>query len=72
MLDISIVKKLSTEEKLQVMEAIWQDLTEEEQNVQSPAWHLDALKETEKRRAEGKEAVLDWGDAKRELRKRFE
>ncbi|MCF8128598.1 MAG: addiction module protein [Deltaproteobacteria bacterium] len=72
MLDISIVKTLSTKEKLQVMEAIWQDLTEEEQTVQSPEWHLEALKETEKRREEGNEAVLDWGDAKRELRKRFE
>ena len=72
MIDMSIVKTLSIEEKLQVMEAIWQDLTEEEHNVQSPTWHLEALKETEQRRKEGKEAVLDWGDAKKELRKHFE
>lgn len=72
MIDISTVKNLSVEEKLQVMEAIWQDLTEDEQAFQSPAWHLKALKETEQRRKEGKEAVLDWGDAKKDLRKRFE
>jgi len=72
MIDISTVKNLSIEEKLQVMEAIWQDLTADEQAFQSPAWHLEALKETEQRRKEGKEAVLDWGDAKKELRKRFE
>ena len=72
MIDMSVVKALSIEEKLQVMEALWQDLTEKEQDVQSPAWHLKALKETEQRHKEGKEAILDWGDAKRELRKRFE
>jgi hypothetical protein len=72
MIDISTVKSLSIEEKLRVMEAIWQDLTTEEQVVQSPAWHLEALKETEKRHTEGKEAVLDWSEAKKELRKRFE
>ncbi|MDZ7696722.1 MAG: addiction module protein [Deltaproteobacteria bacterium] len=72
MIDISTVKNLSIEEKLQVMEAIWQDLTADEQAFQSPAWHLEALKETEQRRKEGKEAVLDWGDAKKDLRKRFE
>lgn len=72
MIDISTVKMLSIEEKLQVMEAIWQDLTAEEQVFQSPEWHLEALKETEKRYTEGKESVLDWDDAKKELRKRFE
>jgi hypothetical protein len=49
MIDISTVKMLSIEEKLQVMEAIWQDLTAEEQVFQSPEWHLEALKETEQR-----------------------
>ncbi|MBC8427030.1 MAG: addiction module protein [Deltaproteobacteria bacterium] len=72
MIDISSVKMLSVEEKLQVMEAIWQDLAAEEQSVPSPAWHLEELKETEQRYKEGKEAVLDWNDAKNELRKRFE
>ena len=72
MIDISTVKMLSLEEKLQLMEAIWQDLAAEEQVVQSPAWHLVALKETEQRRKEGKESVFDWNDAKKMLRNRFE
>ncbi len=72
MIDMSVVKMLSTKEKLQVMEAIWEDLAEEEHSVQSPSWHLESLKETEQRRKEGKETVVDWGDAKKELRKRFE
>jgi len=72
MIDMSAIKVLSVEQKLQVMEAIWQDLSGEEENVQSPSWHQDALRKTEQRCKAGKEAVFDWADAKRELRKRFE
>jgi len=72
MIDMSAIKVLSVEQKLQVMEAIWQDLSGEEEAVQSPSWHQEALRETEQRYEAGKEAVFDWADAKRELRKRFE
>jgi len=72
MIDMSAIKVLSVEQKLQVMEAIWQDLSGEEEAVQSPSWHQEALRETEQRCKAGKEAVFDWPDAKRELRKRFE
>lgn len=72
MIDMTAIKVLSVEQKLQVMEAIWQDLSGEEEAVQSPSWHQEALHETEERCKAGKEAVFDWADAKRELRKRFE
>lgn len=72
MIDTTAIKKLSREEKLQVMEAIWEDLSVEEETIESPAWHQEALKESEQRRMAGRENILDWKDAKRELRKRFE
>lgn len=72
MIDTTAIKKLSREEKLQVMEAIWEDLSVEEETIESPVWHQEALKESEQRRMAGKENILDWKDAKRELRKRFE
>ena len=62
---------LSREEKLRVMEAIWEDLTREAEQVESPDWHRDALDETERRREAGQESVTDWDEAKKELRKRF-
>ena len=37
MIDMSTIKMLSVEQKLQVMEAIWQDLSGEEDVVQSPS-----------------------------------
>ncbi len=72
MIDTTAIKKLSREEKLQVMEAIWEELSVEEETIESPVWHQEALKESEQRRMAGRENILDWKDAKRELRKRFE
>jgi hypothetical protein len=63
---------LSREEKLKVMEAIWEDLSKEAEQVESPDWHREALDETEGRLRAGQESVVDWPEAKKELRKRFE
>jgi hypothetical protein len=72
MKDIIEIKQLSREEKLRVMEAIWEDLSSEDQSMPSPAWHESTLRETEQRVQSGKEQILDWKEAKKELRKRFE
>jgi hypothetical protein len=53
------------------MEAIWEDLSSEDQSIQSPAWHESLLQETEQRVQSGQEKILDWKEAKKELRKRF-
>jgi hypothetical protein len=66
------IKHLSREEKLRMMEAIWEDLSKEEEQVESPDWHKKALQETEHRLSEGQEKIVDWQDAKKELQKRFE
>jgi hypothetical protein len=54
------------------MEAIWDELTHEAKPLESPAWHKQALQETEHRLATGQEQSVDWQKAKIELRKRFE
>lgn len=64
--------KLSREEKLGIMEALWLDLSRDSSRLESPAWHEEALRETEARAAAGLEKSMDWETAKRELRKRFE
>ena len=66
------IKSLSREEKLKVMEALWEDLSRGDDEIPSPGWHEEALQETEKRVAEGKDISVPWNDAKKELRKRFE
>lgn len=66
------IKHLSREQKLMVMEAIWEDLLNDDEPVKSPDWHKKALQETEHRYCSGEEKILDCQDAKKELRKRLE
>jgi hypothetical protein len=63
--------RLSREEKLRVMEAIWEDLSRDAEQVESPDWHREALDETEGQLKAGQESVVNWPEAKKELRKRF-
>ena len=63
------IQQLPREEKLRLMEALWADLSRDEAEVESPAWHADALRETAERVARREEKVLDWERAKAELRK---
>ena len=66
------ITHLSRTEKLRIMEAIWDDLTHEEESLESPDWHKQSLLETEHRLTTGQEQIVDWQKAKIELRKRFE
>jgi hypothetical protein len=63
------IQQLPRQEKLRLMEALWADLSRDEAEVESPAWHADALRETAERVARREEKVLDWERAKAELRK---
>jgi hypothetical protein len=63
------IQQLPRQEKLRLMEALWADLSRDEAEVESPAWHADALRETAERVARGEEKVLDWEQAKTKLRR---
>ena len=66
------ITQLTREEKLRVMEAIWEDLSHEEEPLESPDWHMQALQETEHRLNTQQEQIVDWQDAKKRLRNQFE
>lgn len=72
MLAAEQIKQLSKQEKLMAIEAIWEALLNSEDDIESPSWHLEALKETENRVAAGLEEPIDWDQAKAKLRKEFE
>lgn len=63
------IQQLPRQEKLRLMEALWADLSRNEAEVESPAWHADALRETAERAARGEEKILDWEQAKAKLRR---
>jgi Putative addiction module component len=63
---------MSWDEKHRVTEELWESLSREEARLEFPPWHKEALRETAARHDAGKEQPIDWGPAKRELRKRAE
>jgi hypothetical protein len=63
------IQQMPRREKLRLMEALWADLSRDETEVESPAWHADALRETADRVARGEEKILNWEQAKAKLRK---
>ncbi len=67
---IAEIPKLSTAEKLAVMEALWVDLHGALEETEPPEWHREIL-EGRMRLIESGEAVYeDWSQVKHELRDR--
>jgi hypothetical protein len=63
---------MTRSEKVMVMEALWEDLSRDQTQVESPEWHLKELTATEERVKSGEEKLIDWEQAKKDLRRRFE
>jgi putative addiction module component len=62
------LSEVTLEEKLQVMEALWDDLSRDPEALKSPAWHEDVLREREERLAAGEADFVDWEQAKTDIR----
>ena len=60
--------KMSVAEKLRAMEMLWADLSRNEAQLESPAWHADVLHDREAKIKSGKETFMDWEAAKKQLR----
>jgi len=63
------ISELTLAQKLELMEAIWDDLAKHDETLESPDWHEEVLKDREKALAAGKASVSDWKEAKRRIRK---
>jgi hypothetical protein len=63
------IQHMPREEKLRLMETLWEDLSRDEAAFESPAWHAGVLRETSERRKRGGETTLKWEQAKAKLRK---
>ncbi len=62
------IKEMTIEEKLMVMEEIWDDLCHNADNIPSPAWHGDELAQREAAISSGKATFTDWDTAKKKIR----
>jgi hypothetical protein len=62
------LEEMTTEEKLKAMEMLWDDICRSVPDFSSPSWHGNVLKEREQRLRDGKEKILDWDQAKKDIR----
>jgi len=67
MIALDQIHQLPFREKLLVMEAIWDDIAREEEDLEVPQWHKEVLDERERLLAEGKAQFVDWEEAKRQI-----
>lgn len=71
-MSIAELRKLPSEEKLRIIEAVWGDLVEEDPAFVGPAWHEQELRRTEAEFSAGRVESVEWERAKTELGRRFE
>lgn len=60
--------QMSLEDKLRMLDLLWDDLCRRPDDYPSPAWHADELRNREQRVREGATGFKDWDEAKRTLR----
>jgi len=70
------LERMSTTDKLQAIEGIRSDLAtpseaSESENVASPSWHADVLRDREQHVADGTSCFLDIAEAKQAVRGRI-
>ena len=65
------LETMTREDKLRAMETLWADLSRSDEQIESPAWHGDVLRERAEAVKSGREQFLTWEDAKRQLREKL-
>ncbi len=66
-MSIAEIRQLPLPEKLQIMEALWEDLRSRAADVPVPDWHKHLLDARRQAVAESREQVFDWDDVKNSL-----
>jgi len=63
--------RMTTLEKLRVIEDVWDDLCHSKADIPSPAWHADVLRIREQQIHNGDTNFLELSEAKRVLQERL-
>ncbi|MBI4619053.1 MAG: addiction module protein [Desulfobacterales bacterium] len=58
------IKKMSTIERLQAMESLWNSLMDEEPEIESPEWHQDILEKRKRKIDNGKAEFISLEELK--------
>ena len=65
------LSQMSIEQKLQVMELLWDDLCHEKPALVSPQWHGELLQQRLEESRLNPDRFIDWPDAKRVIAKKI-
>ena len=60
--------KMTIAEKLEAMEILWNDLSQDPKNIPSPDWHGEVLRKREADIKNSKDHFSNWEDAKNKIR----
>lgn len=63
------LSQFSHAQKLDLMEALWDDISKDEQAFESPTWHEIVLQEREEALSTGNVTHSDWAEAKERIKK---
>jgi len=61
------IDRMTAKEKLQAIEALWESLRQNEDEVPVPQWHKDLLDARERDINDGKAKFLNWKTAKKHI-----
>ncbi len=60
---------LTLAQKLDLIETLWADISKDEQQLESPTWHGEVLRDRQKALEAGKATVHDWQEAKERIKR---
>ncbi|TVQ04531.1 MAG: hypothetical protein EA359_06000 [Balneolaceae bacterium] len=69
MITLSEIKQMTKEEKLHLMETIWQHLSIDEEQLEVPQSHKKMLEQRAAMAEQGAAEFLDWQQAKKHINK---
>ena len=67
---IPAIEDMTPAQKVELMEALWKNMSRNPEEVESPDWHRQVLEERERALASGEIEFMDWEEAKAYIRKR--
>ncbi len=63
-MDMAEIKKMSTSERLQVMESLWDSFRYEHETIETPEWHKNILQERREKIASGNAKFISLSELK--------
>lgn len=64
-MNVTELKKMSTSERLQAMEAIWDSLLYESDEIETPEWHAKILNDRKEKITSGKAKFISLSELKK-------